>query len=192
MSFERCNAKTRQGRTCAKPAGWGTPNRHGRCRLHGGATPDGQLFARRLAASQAVETLGLPRAVHPMEALAQELARTEGRVAAILALLDGLTSEELPVGYLDGLSRPQLLELLSDERRHLVRVSEAAVRCGVAEHLVRVEEHEGRMVAEGMLALIGALGLSLQDPQVQAAVHRVLGPAPEHGVIEGPSVEPRR
>lgn len=37
-----CGARTRQGGTCRKPAGWGTDHPGvGRCRLHGGATPTG-------------------------------------------------------------------------------------------------------------------------------------------------------
>ena len=37
--MERCGANTKRGAVCNKPAGWGTPYRHGRCKLHGGASP---------------------------------------------------------------------------------------------------------------------------------------------------------
>jgi hypothetical protein len=35
-----CEAKTRSGGVCRRPAGWGTPHpRRRRCKLHGGSTP---------------------------------------------------------------------------------------------------------------------------------------------------------
>ena len=102
-----------------------------------------------------------------------------------------MTSDELPVGYLDGMSRPELRESLEGERRHLVRVSEAAIRCGVAEHYVRMEEEQGRQVGQAMLAFAAETGWSLGDPRVQAAVRRALGPpdpaAPGRPLVEGAS-----
>lgn len=37
--MERCGANTKRGAICGKPAGWGTAYQHGRCKLHGGASP---------------------------------------------------------------------------------------------------------------------------------------------------------
>lgn len=44
-----CGAKTRAGTPCRRPAGWGTDHAgHGRCKLHGGNTPNGRKHGARL------------------------------------------------------------------------------------------------------------------------------------------------
>lgn len=47
-----CGARTRGGAFCRRPAGWGTSHLHvGRCKLHGGSTPNHVANARaKLAA----------------------------------------------------------------------------------------------------------------------------------------------
>jgi len=42
MTYEQCNATTRDGGECELPAGWGTEKESGRCKLHGGASPRGK------------------------------------------------------------------------------------------------------------------------------------------------------
>ena len=62
------------------PAGWGTPYSHGRCKLHGGATPTHLKAAQRREAERAVALLGLPRDVEPHQALLEEVSRAAGHV----------------------------------------------------------------------------------------------------------------
>lgn len=75
-AIPRCGAKNRSGGACGLPAGWGTPNGPaagrpgtGRCRKHGGATPNGQLAAVREAAQLEAVRLGQPINRHPHEIL---------------------------------------------------------------------------------------------------------------------------
>lgn len=77
----KCGAKTRAGGQCGRPAGWGTPTPgYGRCKLHGGASPNGKISAQRLAAADAAATFGLSVEIGPVEALRQALWRSYAEV----------------------------------------------------------------------------------------------------------------
>lgn len=72
--MEYCGAKRRQGgEPCRKPAGWGTPNKSGRCSLHLGNTPSHRRAADMEAARQAASKLDLSLTISPVEALLDEL-----------------------------------------------------------------------------------------------------------------------
>ena len=52
----RCGAQGRTGTPCRKSAGWGTDHAgYGHCRLHGGASPNGRVFAAKLEAAAKAE-----------------------------------------------------------------------------------------------------------------------------------------
>jgi hypothetical protein len=43
-----CGGRTRSGTECRREAGWGTDHQgFGRCKLHGGSSPDGRKYAER-------------------------------------------------------------------------------------------------------------------------------------------------
>lgn len=51
-----CGAKRlNSDETCKQPAGWGTPNKEGRCKRHGGSTPTQQKRVDKVVAEQAAE-----------------------------------------------------------------------------------------------------------------------------------------
>lgn len=94
-----CGARKKQGPgTCRRPAGWGTPYKTGRCKLHGGATRTHRQKAAREAAAEAVATYGLPRELDPHEALLEEVYRTAGHVAWLGQVVAGLEREQLVEG----------------------------------------------------------------------------------------------
>jgi hypothetical protein len=68
-------------RVCNQPAGWGTPYGHGRCKLHGGATPTHLRAAQRREAERGVASLGLPREVEPHTGQASALVHRALRAA---------------------------------------------------------------------------------------------------------------
>ena len=98
LSMERCGANTIRGAICGKPAGWGTPYRHGRCKLHGGASSTHLKAAQHREADRAVELFGLPRAVEPHEALLEEAWRTAGHVEWLGGVVRGLEPNQLVHG----------------------------------------------------------------------------------------------
>lgn len=134
--------------TCQRPAGWGTPHPGwGRCKLHGGSSPDGIRQAQRLGAAGAAAALGVPVAVHPVVALDEELARTNGRVLWLAAFIASQPREALVWGVTEKVRRgsgefpgtdvkhaaaPSVwLQLEQSERKHLAEVARAMVTLGI-------------------------------------------------------------
>lgn len=175
----KCGGKKRDGSggTCTQTAGWGTDHPGiGRCKLHGGATPNHNAAARMEEARRAVATYGLPRTIDPPAALLEEVHRTAGHVAWLgqkVAELDpddlvwGTTEEvDKGAGEFTGTdttkaSKPNAwLVLYQQERKHLVDVSAAAIRAGVDAALVRLTEQQGSLLAGAIQQILERLELS--------------------------------
>ena len=186
MTVPRCNARTRSGGKCRQVAGWGTPNGptggqpgHGRCRLHGGMTPSGRRAAERLAAEEAVEVYGLPRTVAPEVALREELNRCNGHVAWLAALIAAFESRDELKQFAMGESglweKPSVwVQLYADERRHLVAIATAAIKCGLHEREVKLAEAQGQLVARVIAAVLAEVGIVPTD-EVRRVIRRHIG-----------------
>ena len=129
-----CGAKKRNGEKCRAWAGMGTDHPGiGPCRFHAGNTTNHRKHAVALQAKQRMIQLGTPiEDVTAPEALIGLLRSSAGTVKWVrdeIAELDDLGTNEAAV----------LLRLYDDERAMLLRVSEAAVRAGIAEHLIKLE-----------------------------------------------------
>src|SRR4051794_19279643 len=81
-----CGATNRHGEPCALPAGWGTGSRFGRCRFHGGASPNGRLHAARQGALAGVRSLFAPPLIAPASALQAALDLAHARLEALARL----------------------------------------------------------------------------------------------------------
>ncbi|GHE33317.1 hypothetical protein GCM10017673_40320 [Streptosporangium violaceochromogenes] len=194
----KCGGRKRDdsGDTCTQPAGWGTDHPGiGRCKLHGGSTPNHVTAARLEQARRDVATYGLPREIDPAAALLEEVHRTAGHVAWLAAkvaeldegaLVWGVTEEvDKAAGEYPGVDTTRAakpspwLELYQKERRHLVDVSSAAIRAGVDAALVRVTERQGALLAGAVARILDGLGLSPEQwarvPEVVPAVLREVG-----------------
>ncbi len=95
---DTCGARNRAGNPCRRPAGWGTDHPGaGRCKLHGGNTPNGRKQGQRLLAEQLVrreagqllDELAVT-AKHPLDALLEALDHAGTMVAALRLLVAGL------------------------------------------------------------------------------------------------------
>lgn len=195
----KCGRPKRQGGdACGQAAGWGTDHPGiGACKLHGGNTPGARNRARRelehRAAEQAVQTYGLPVEIDPSTALLQEVQRTAGHVAWLGQRVAQLEADDLVWGVVlerestggehgDGsvLERRAALnvwvQLYQEERRHLARVSSAAVAAGVAERQVRLAEQTGAQITEGLRWLAAALTARWQlDARQAEDFHALVG-----------------
>lgn len=164
MTPRKCGGKTTAGGQCTQAAGWGTDHAgFGRCKLHGGATPNGTKSAERerdeQAAEQAISRYGLPRTVDPATALLEEVYRSAGTVAYLGSIVAKLEEEQLVNGSGDGPS--VWVRMLNDERKHLAAVSRSTVDAKIAERHVRVAEVVGGHLVAFVRALLTDLGAAL-------------------------------
>ncbi len=176
-----CGARKTDGSgTCSQVAGFGTSHvGYGRCKFHGGASPNGEKFAMRERARHTVDTLGLPADIDPQTALLEEVQRTAGHVRWLADLVAELDESGLKQITDDARGRiwekPSVwMEMYQAERAHLVRASAEAIKCGVSERLVRLAENYAEQLVGVLTAFASALGLDPRSPQVIDAVSRVL------------------
>lgn len=181
-----CGAKKRAANgTCGKPAGWGTPNDTGPCKLHGGLTPNHLKAAEKEKANRALVTYGLPREIDPHTALIEELHRTAGHVAYLQQIVAELTHDSDKVGeselkqYQVGengvIERPAVwIEMYHQERKHFARVAKDCISAGIEERRVRIAEEQGQMFAKTMRAILEDLGHDPTDKRVRDTMGRHL------------------
>lgn len=183
-----CSARKRQGTgNCHRPAGWGTTHPGtGRCKLHGGNTPDHNTAAKMEIARRAVVTYGLPREVAPDVALLEEVHRSAGHVEWLAGVVAAMEPKDLVWGITEQVDKqatefggvdtthkavPNVwLTLYQQERKHLADVCKAALAAGIAERQVKLAEQQGalmaeavRRIADGLLAAV----LHLLDEELQ-------------------------
>lgn len=109
---------------------------------------------------------GAERQINPFIALLEEVRRTAGHVAWL-----GIKVSEAPTddALLEGHSA--WLRLYQQERQHLTKVSETAVRLGLEERVVRVEENKAEVLVRAMVATLDALNL---PPEIRDQVPGIL------------------
>lgn len=156
-----CGARKKDGGACRAFAGQGTDHFGiGRCKFHGGATVAHRHHAVALEAKRRMVTLGAPvENTSAPDALMGLLRASAGHVAWLqqeVAELDTLGSHEAQV----------VVRLYDEERTMLVRISEAAVRAGVATHIVRIEAAHAEMTLHAIRE--AALDAGLDPTQLQA------------------------
>lgn len=175
---ERCGAKTRSGGECKLPAGHGTEHVGiGRCRRHGGSTPNHVKAANKIKATAAVEQYALPREIDPHQALIEELNRTAGWVAFLnerVQELDNADSMRTRKGGGNGAipeETPHLwIQMLKDERAHFVNVAKTCIAVGIEERRVNLAEQQAELWAGVIRGIVGDLGHDPSDPKVAQVV----------------------
>lgn len=152
-----------------------------KCRMHIGKKAGPAIAEAKLV--KAMATYGLPIETSPADALLSEVHRTAGHVHWLQAQVADLEEHELiwgttqiKTGGQDGgtteAAAPHvLLQLYQEERKHLVRVSAEAIRCGIEERRVKLAESQGALVAGVIRAILGDLHLSAEQ---QAMVSEVV------------------
>lgn len=103
MTVETCGAEKRAGGKCTQVAGWGTDHLGvGRCKLHGGSTPNHQRAAEKEIARLECDRLGIPIETDPSEALIQQVWETAGNVAFYRELVQQLPTHPEPDKFITG------------------------------------------------------------------------------------------
>ena len=95
MQNARCGAKTRSGATCKHEAGWGTQHVGvGRCKLHGGSTPYGQVNGVLELARREQVVMGAPIRISPQDAILECIAIAAGEVRYCSDMVAELSAAE--------------------------------------------------------------------------------------------------
>ncbi len=155
---ERCSATAkRTGERCRR---WPMPGARV-CVMHGGAASQVKRAAERrvaeAAAMKAVQTYGTPVETDPITALLDELARTAGAVAWLEAMVRDISPNDA--------AQSAWVELYRQERRHMVDVAATAIRCGIAERQVALQERQAQLVVGLILRLLDHPELELSAEQ---------------------------
>lgn len=159
--------------TCRRPAGWGTDHPGwGACKLHGGNTPNGKTHSQTQMAAAASATYGLPIEISPVDALLQEVWRTQGHVswlAQVVATIDqdGLVwglAEDVVGGKNHGKTfkaAPNIwLALYQKERTHLANVTRDAIKAGIEQSRLDLETQRAQAISTAFFATMDALNLT--------------------------------
>lgn len=95
-----CGSRRKQGDTdCRRPAGWGTSHPGwGRCKLHGGASPNHGISAQMAQAQAQAQLFGVPREVDPITGMLETYHSTMGMLDAIEAMCMQLLPAEVVWG----------------------------------------------------------------------------------------------
>ena len=164
-----CGATRRDGGLCRQPRMKGTT----RCRIHGGSAPQVRRKAKELVAQSIIERdarhYGQPRNISAIDALTEELHRTQGHV-------DWLSQQVA--------ARPQeanLLAVYAAERGHLAKLAGQMVSGKLDEQRAILDETAIEKLELALTGIIRDLGHDPSDAYVRQVVGRrlraVAGPA---------------
>jgi hypothetical protein len=118
------------------------------------------------AAIETAKRYGEEMGINPFVALLQEVRRAAGHVAWLGAKVAQAPSDD---ALLDEYA--PWVRLYKSERAALVKASETAIKLGLAERVVRVEERRAELVARVLLATLNELGL---PPEMAARAPMIL------------------
>jgi len=162
--FAQCEARTRSGGSCRRPAGWGTDHAgFGTCKLHGGSTPNaGKTAARLLAESEAIKlaNAATPIVVDPTEALLMTLY-------SAVAITNA--SRERFAQLLDTQADPQAVEAGQYQYEKALdrqqQYAEAAVKLGIAQKQIDMIERTGETILALLRDVLNDLDVSMERAQ---------------------------
>ncbi len=179
------------GKICKKDAGAGTDHvGWGRCKHHLGATPMVSKAAYRAMAA----AMGDPEEIDPATAIARTISQTAGHVTwlhrqiAGFKLPEGQKIGEDGVETIVGMTPNQAMwwKVYGEERDRLVKMSEVALRAGLAKRQLDLAVEQGERLANAVDRILSGLGLT------QEQLNRVpdVVPAALAGmVIDMPAIE---
>jgi len=155
QAMKTCGAKTRAGAACKKVAGFGTDHvGRGRCKFHGGSTPNHQ----KSAALEEAKIMGEEMDVDPLDALLWCVRIAAGEIAYCSAQIAQL--EQPTVSTMFGPKLNMWIETRQVAVNQLAKYSKMALDAGVAERQVQMAERFGEMLAELIGAILGDLDLT--------------------------------
>lgn len=168
------------GLRCLLKAGYRTSHDGvGPCCFHGGATPQATAKYERVQAGRLLHAYGIRREGNcdPRDVVMEELQLTNGNVDFLHLALQDLTEgqllgdEALPAELRTGADKdgehwelveryglPVILALYQWERSHRAKLATEAVKLGLLERAVRVEEAQAALIAAAFNAVLEEAG----------------------------------
>jgi hypothetical protein len=191
----RCGARRKSGGTCQYRAGWGTGHPGvGRCKFHGGASPQAEVSGAVQLARREALVMGGPLDMEPHEALLECIRIAAGEVRYASERIAELEESDAvgPVVSTRPLKYEKGAESISErvfeegapavhiwiEVRHramdrLVNYSKIAIAAGIEERRVRIAEQQGNLLAQAIRGILEELGVA-NRPEVPTIVRRHL------------------
>lgn len=154
-----CGGKTRRGTACEREAGWGTSHPGaGKCKHHGGATPNGETAAAKEVARREAARFGMGDA-EPTDVLLRCVREAAGFTEFARRKVVDLSDAELIVhGDLTAWAK-----VYADGQERTARFAYMAIKAGVAERQVRLAERMGELLSGAMERVLDALDLPPKD-----------------------------
>lgn len=150
---KHCGAKNRHGTRCTLAKGYGTDHRgRGRCKFHGGSTPNARRGARREAARAILTELAVPIPTNPLQLLSDLVDQANGMVKTAARLLrevdkkTALTSDDAEI-------RIRLLRETMLEAGRLAKMASEAVN---EDTLVQISVRTGELIHRALTAALDA------------------------------------
>jgi hypothetical protein len=110
---------------------------------------------------------GAARGINPFVAILEEVRRTAGHVAWLgTKVAESPTDNDLLEGHL------MWLKLYMNERDRLIKVSETAVRLGLEERVIKLEERKAEIMVRAFLASLEELGIPAEVLEAAPGVLR--------------------
>ncbi len=172
-----CAAVRRDGGSCRQPPIRGAA----RCRLHGGNAPHvRRKAAERIAETRAVELThrhSLPRTISAVDALQEELDRTQGRIDWLQREVDLQPND------------PGLLSVYTAERNHLRQLAAGMVSAKTDERRQILNERTIETLEAAVTATLRDFGLDPSREAVRQTFGRQLAQRTGHGRSTADPVE---
>lgn len=142
-----CGATNRRGTRCEKGRGFGTDHPGtGRCKFHGGSTPNGKVHAHREKVAATLEALAIPVEGDPLEVLQAAVEAAHGVLLAGRELLRAGANEQTLKIYLEGIERA-------------ARVAKSAAEAVNLDELVRIREREADILEAALGRTLDRFGV---------------------------------
>jgi hypothetical protein len=152
-----CGARKKNKELCRAFAGQGTNHSgSGRCKYHGGATPNHDKRAVTQEMKRRMVTLGEPDDdITAIGALLSELYASTGHVAWLREQIADMSPEHL--GTIEGQA---IINLYGAERDRKTKIAKMATEAGVDEAAVRVAEVQVSILGQALSRACDAAGVS--------------------------------
>ncbi|WP_406507643.1 hypothetical protein [Streptomyces sp. NBC_00212] len=163
-----CGAQRKQQPgPCTRPAGWGTDHAGaGRCKLHGGSTPNQKASAARQHAEAEARAVLAELGVAPVEDPLKQLLALAGQVLAWQKATAELVNRLDAVRYQSATGSEQIrAEVVLYERAmdRAVAVLTAIARLNIEERLAAIGERQIDVLVRAVEAALASVGIRGED-----------------------------